>query len=154
MLTKMYAHDINLWREAFHQGGIMAFSVPYTSCHSYFRNTCYVYIVHIRLNLSPLNYLLTNFRVYLPFLHCFFPLWLPTKFCWTLMRSSSKARPCINWMSFVNCVCKMYSSVLSHCPTSCLAEPGPAHSPCSGSPRVTETLSQINMQKLLKMLLF
>lgn len=75
MLTKMHAYEISPWREAFQQGDIMAFSIPYTDCHRHLSNTCYVYIVYIGLNQtsSPLNYLLINFRVYLPFLHCFFP---------------------------------------------------------------------------------
>lgn len=100
-------------------------------------------------DLAPLNYLLTNFRVYLPFLHCFSPYdSLPSFAEYWWEAQARQGLVLIEWALCV-CICKMYSSVLSPCPTSRLAEPGLAHSPCSGSPRVSETLSQINMQKLL-----
>lgn len=56
-------------------GRYHGFSIPYPDCHRHLSNTCYVHIVYIGFNLtsSPLNYLLINFSVYLPFLHCFFP---------------------------------------------------------------------------------
>lgn len=116
MLIKTYAHEISPWREAFQQGDIIvAFSIPYTDCHRHFRNTCYVYFVN--LTSSPLNYVHIKFQsVFAFFALFFFPCDSLPSFIEHCMRSSSKARPCINGMSFVNCVCKMYSSVLSHCP--------------------------------------